>query len=487
MKINKIMFLIILLFISQNIFPQQLPLGRAVEISLERSDKIKQYRERVEQKKKSYNESRGNFLPSINLTAGFNHMNDDLVMDLDPIRQAMIRIQAGNQVEFANVYNMLLGGPGLTQQQRAALLGTYSSSLSRQIPLFQSQVKKQDYWTTALTGTQPLFMGGKIISAKNIAEQEVELAETELEKSRNEVISEVISNYLNVVLLKSVVSVRRDVLNGMIKHRNDARKIFEEGIIAKNQYLRSEVAVAEAERNLSDEENRLNLALIALRNSLNYKDNEPTEVCDSLVFKELTEPAGTFKERANSYQPVLRMIEIKKKQIDEKLTIDRSEFLPKFYLFGKYEILDKYLSILEPRWVIGIQGSINLFNGFKDYQKVSQTKHASKEIDYLESDTKSRIHLLIEKNFKDAQNSRVRYEKLEAVMNLAEENLRLTEGRFLSGLCTSLDVIDAELVTEKNEIERKISLYEYYKSINELYLTSGKPMNFLIIWNKETN
>jgi len=487
METNKIKYLIILLFVSSQVFSQQLSLSRAVEISVGRSDKVKQYSEKVEQKKKSYNESKGNFLPSINLTGGFNHMNDDLVMDLDPIRQAMIRIQAGNQVEFANVYNVLLGGPGLTQQQRAALLGTYSSALSKQIPLFQSQVKKQDYWNATLTGTQPLFMGGKLLSAKNIAEQEIELAETELDKSRNEVISEVISNYLNAVLLKSIVSVRRDVLNGMIKHRNDAKRIYEEGIIAKNQYLRSEVAVAEAERNLSDDENRFNLAITALRNSLNYKDSEPIDVCDSLVFKELQEPLSNFKENAVSYQPVLKMIEIKKKQIEGKLTIDRSEFLPKFFLFGKYEILDKYLSILEPRWVVGIQGSINLFNGFKDYQRVSQTKHVSREIDYLESDTKSKLNLVIEKNYKDVQNSKTRYEKLEAVINLAEENLRLTEGRFLSGLCTSLDVIDARLVTEKNGIEKKLSLYEYYKSMNELYLTSGKPMNFLILWNKDTN
>lgn len=487
MKTNRIKYLIILLFVSHQVSSQQLTLGRAVEISIERSDRVRQYSERVEQKRKSYNESKGNFLPSINLTGGFNHMNDDLVMDLDPIRQAMIKIQAGNQVEFANVYNVLLGGPGLTQQQRAALLGTYSSVLSKQIPLFQSQVKKQDYWNATLTGTQPLFMGGKLISAKNIAEQEIELAETELDKSKNEVISEAISNYLNVVLLKSIVSVRRDVLNGMMKHRNDAKRIYDEGVIAKNQYLRSEVAVAEAERNLSDDENRLSLAITALRNTLNYKDGEPIEVTDTLVFRELQEPVNNFKDAAATYQPVLRMIEIKKKQAEEKLTIDRSEFLPKIFLFGKYEILDKYLSILEPRWVVGIQGSINLFNGFKDYQKVSQTKHISREIDYLESDTKSKLNLVIEKNYRDVQNARTRYEKLEAVMNLAEENLRLTEGRFLSGLCTSLDVIDARLVTEKNGIERKLSLYEYYKSINELYLTSGKPMNFLIIWNKETN
>lgn len=486
MSSSGIKSLIVLLLIGRLGFAQQMTLRQAIDISLDRSDRIKQYSEKYEQKKRAYYESKGNFLPSVNLTAGFNHMNDDLVMDLDPIRQAMIKIQAGNQVEFANVYNILQGGPGLTQQQRAALYGNYSGALSRQIPLFQSQVKKQDNWSTTLIGTQPLFMGGKLISAKNIAEQEMDLAETELKKTRNEVTSEVISNYLSVVLLKNVVAVRQDVLNGMIKHRNDAKRIYEEGIIAKNQYLRSEVAVADAERNLSDEQNRLSLAILALKNSMNYKTGELPEINDSLVYKQLQDSITAFKEYANNFQPVLRMIEIKKRQVEEKYKVDRSDFLPKFYLFGKYEVLDKYLSILEPRWTVGVQGSINLFNGFKDYEKLQQTKHLGKEVDYLESDTRSKIELLIDKNYRDMLNSKTRYEKLEATISLAEENFRLTEGRFSTGMSTSLDVIDAQLVLEKNSIERKISLYEYYKSINELYLTSGNPMNFLIIWNKES-
>lgn len=102
----------------------------------------------------------------------------------------------------------------------------------------------------------------------------------------------------------------------------------------------------------------------------------------------------------------------------------------------------------------------------------------------MESDTKSKIELLLDKNYTDMINSKTRYDKLETNISLAEENLRLTTGRFQTGLSTSLDVIDAELVLEKNLIERKISLYDYYKSLNEIYLTSGTPLNFLKIWNK---
>jgi outer membrane protein TolC len=475
----------IIFFYSFNLaYSQPITLKQAIDAAVSNNDKIKQYSEKVEQKNKAFAESKGNFLPSVNLSGGFNHMDDNISMDLEPIRQAMIKIQAGNQVEFANVYNILQGGSGLTAQQRAALYSNYSNTLGRQIPLFVDVLKKQDYWTTTLTATQPLFLGGKIISANNIAEIDKEIAEVELEKTKNEITSEVITNYLNVVFLQNVITVRQNVYEGMVQHRNDAKRIFEEGMIAKNQFLRSEVALADAERNLSDDKNRLSLAMIALKNSMGNKDKAEIEINDELVYKSISDSLNNFKNEAYSSQPILKIIGLKKEQISDKYKIERSEFLPKIFLFGRYEIMDKYLSILEPKWIVGIQGSINLFNGFKDNNKMQETKHQGKEIDYLESDTKSKIDLLLEKNYRDMLNSKYRFEKLEANINLAEENLRLTSGRFQTGMSTSLDVIDAQLVLEKNQIERKFSLFEYYKSINEIYLTTGNPKEFLNVWYK---
>lgn len=103
----------IIFFYSFNLaYSQPITLKQAIDAAVSNNDKIKQYSEKVEQKNKAFAESKGNFLPSVNLSGGFNHMDDNISMDLEPIRQAMIKIQAGNQVEFANVYNILQGGSG---------------------------------------------------------------------------------------------------------------------------------------------------------------------------------------------------------------------------------------------------------------------------------------------------------------------------------------------------------------------------------------
>ena len=485
MKNITVILLFILFFSPIYLFSQSIDLKTAINISQERNDKIKQYKEKIKQKDADNKEATGNFLPTINLTASFNHLNDNMNIDLDPIRQAMIKLQAGNQVEFKNIYTIMNGGNPMTVQQRAQYFSAYSSALSSAIPSFVEQFKKQDNWYTTLLGAQPLYMGGKIIAAKKYASLEKQYSEIELEKIKNETTSEVINNYLGVVLVKNVIKTRKEVLEGMNKHRSDAKRLYEEGVIAKHQYLRSEVAVADAERNLFDEENKLQLALIALKNSIGMKDNELVDVNDTLVFREVKDSVKVFKDYAYDSQPILKMISIKKDETNQKYKIERSEFLPKIMLYGKYELIDSYLSQLEPRWTVGIQGSINLFSGFKNYHKLESTRYMQTEVDYLYSDTKSKISLLIDKSYKDLRNYQNRYIKLDATIQLADENLRLTSGRFQTGLGTTLDVIDAQLSLEKNLVERQVSIYEYYKSLNELYLASGNPKKYLEIWNNK--
>jgi len=487
MKNIKLIILFTIILTPLIVNSQVIDLKSAIDISMERNDKIKQYKEKIKQKESDDKEALGNFLPTINLTASFNHLNDNMNIDLDPIRQAMIKLQAGNQVEFKNIYTVMNGGQPLTSQQRAQYYSAYSNALSSAIPPFVEQFKKQDNWYTTLTGAQPLYMGGKVIAAKKYANLEKVYSEIELEKIKNETTSEVINNYLNVVLVKNVIKTRKDVLDGMNRHRSDAKRLYEEGLIAKHQYLRSEVAVADAERNLFDEENRLQLALIALKNAIGCRENEMIDINDSLVFREIKDSLRTIKEYAYENQPVLKMINVKKDETVQKYNIERSEFLPKIMLFGKYEIIDSYLSQLEPRWTVGIQGSINLFNGFKNYHRLQSSKYLKSEVEFLYSDTKSKITLLIDKNYKDMQNYRNRYFKLDANIQLADENLRLTSARFQTGLGTSLDVIDAELALEKNLVESQVSICEYYKAVNELFLASGNPKKYLEIWNIKEN
>ncbi len=477
---------ICLLLCSVTLFAQtmKINLGEAVSLAIQNNERIKQYQEKVVQKEYDNLSAYSNFLPSLNFDLSYTHLNDDMVIDLSPIRDVIITLQSSNQAELTNLGNIISGKGPLTQAQKDGIKIQAASSLNSLIPAFKETFKKQNYRTGTFLVTQPLFLGGKLLATKGAASAEMESANIELEKTKNEIVYEVIDRYTKVLLLNSVVETRKEVLNGILSHKEKAEKLFNEGLIANHHLLRAEVAVAEAERNLENDKNNLVLATTALRNTLGINESESISFTDSLVFKNSTDSLSSLKAKAKLDQPILRIIEKKKLLAEENFNVTRSAFLPTIAAFGKYEIYPEYLSSLEPRWAIGLQMKYNIFNGFKDYLKLQTAKHLEKEVEYAEADAQKKIELWVIKSYLEVENNKTRFQKLEATINLANENLRQNEKRFETGMGTSLEVIDARLQLEKIQIERELSLYNYYNALSNLYLATGNPTELLNIWVK---
>jgi outer membrane protein TolC len=461
---------------------EKIDLEFAVASALKGHPRIKQMETAVQKSERGKEDAFGNFLPEINLGYSFTHLNGPISIDLSPIRDAMITLQSKNQAEFANIYRLMGGGAPLTDAQKSSLAGNYATQLNSLLPEFKSTLKKQDYWTATITGVQPLFTGGKIVAANKIAELEYSAANLELQRVKNEITAEVINNYLNVVFLTELVKVRTDVTSGMKKHEERAGKMLAEGLIANYNYLRAKVAVSDAERNLYNDQKNLELAILALKNSMAIEENREIVVEDSLVTTTFLETEIIYTQLAKENHPLLKLIEIKKQMAAEKVSVDRSKFMPTIAAFGKYELYPEYLSAIEPKWAVGVSLNLNLFNGLQDKANLQSSKLLEKEIGYIEQDATSKINLLVQKQYRASENSAERFGRGSTSLELAEENLRLNEKRFDTGLGTSLEVVDARLMLEKNKIELKTALYEYYKNVCQLFETSGKPEDFLRIW-----
>jgi len=478
----KLILLSLIMFIPCSFAQQRVHMEDVINIALTNNDKIKQYNEKLKQKEFQDLESWGNFLPVVNITGSYNHMNDPIMMDLEPIRQAILTLQAQNETNFAYISN-----PSWTKEIREQYYKGAFNELDKKIPKFQSTLKKQDYKSASFTAVQPIFMGGKLLAAKNYSQDEKLSADIELTQIKNEITAEATTNYLNVVFLLDLVKTRENVLADVLKHRDKAKRLFTEGVIANYNVLRAEVAVSEAERNLLADKNKLKVAYLALKTTLGMQLSEDVSVEDTLVYTPIQDSLLNLEKTASVKQPVLQLISLKKDAAKQKFNVERSNFLPTIAAFGKYELYPQYLSMLEPRWIVGVQASFNIFNGFKDYSKLQAASHLEKEVQYIELDAQRKINLLVNKNYSDVIDSRDRYEKTNSSISLAKENLRLNEKRFESGLGTSLEVIDAQLSLEKANIDSKNAVYDYYKALVQLYQSTGEPETVLSIWKVKGN
>ncbi|KUO60232.1 hypothetical protein APF79_01050 [bacterium BRH_c32] len=460
-----------------------LSLKDAIEISQKNSDKIKQFEMRLRQKEDENLAAWGNFLPSIDLEWKYTHLNDPLSIDLDPIRQVIIQMQSSNQAEFTNIYGLLSGRPALTVDQKNLVASAASAHLNDLLPPFSETLKKQDFKTAAFIGIQPLFVGGKLIAAKKYAASEEEYSRLELTKIKNEVTNETIKYYLQTILMLEVVKTRIDLLNGIRLHRDDAKKLFDEGLIANYHLLRAEVAVSEAERNLTKDRNSFNTLMVALKINLGINSEEEINLSDSLVYSEIKDSLKQLIDNAIANNPLLKMISQKRIAAEQKYNSARSEFLPKVAAFARYDLYPEYLSALEPRWAVGVSAQINIFHGFKDYLNLQSADKLEDEVRYLETDAIKKVTLQMTNYYNNLMTASSDYKKLNSTLNLADENLRQNDKRFNSGLGTSLEVIDAQLSLQKVKLDRLSSLYTYFSTMSEIYTSNNNIDELIRIWN----
>lgn len=465
--------------------PRQLSLQNAVDTALQNNNSIKQYKEKIRQKVYDEKNSWGNIAPSISLAAGFTYLNDPLTINLDPLRDAMLSLQSIDQVSFANIQSQLKGGPAIDNTASPLYQSVYKTAyakLDNALPHFIDTLKNQEYPSLSISIVQPLFTGGKISAGIRAAHAEKSATTFEMQRIQNDVIGEVIHYYLVTAMVNDVVTVREDVLSAMEKHRIHAEKLMEQGVIARYHYLRAEVAVSVARRNLLHDRNNLEVARMALQKSI----NSSSTLVDSLqpvTYHVFCDTIETLITKALKEQPVFEIVHRKQEMAKQKVKSQIAGFLPQIAAFGKYEFFSHYLSALEPKWAVGVSATIPIFNGLKNITHLQSSRSLVNELQYVEAGMQEDIKLWVKKAYKDMRSTEELYMLLDADLELANENLRQCKSRFENGYGTSLEVIDAQCVLEKNMIERLVAVHDYCMSILDL-TTAGGHSEVFLTWFK---
>jgi outer membrane protein TolC len=452
-------------------------LNAIIDSAENKHSKIHQYKERIAVKKYDIKTAWGNYLPSLMLSGSFNRINDPLTINLDPVREAMIGLEANDIVQIESIKAKIAGGSYIANNSQ--LYSTYytaaQSALDTRIPHFIDTLKEVQYPSLTLTLVQPLFTGFKITAGHKAAKADLEVSLNEYKKIKNELIRDIAVNYVNLIVEKNAVQIRTDVLDGMMQHRKRAQSLSENGMISANQVLRAKVAVAEAERNLDFELNRQELLNVTINKICCIDDSVKIEPQQQLTYSPVTDSLDTIVALAMQHQPVFGMLENNYRMAKQKNVASKAVLYPQVNAFGKYEVFKDYLSAMEPQWVVGVQASLPLFNGGKNIAAIHASAHTVNEVQQMILSAQRDMTLLINKFYREMKSAENKYLHLEADIELANENLYQCKSRFESGYGTSLEIIDAELVLEKNRMERMVALGEYYKSIIELYTAAGLP------------
>ena len=473
--------LVLMLFTSYaNGQARKISISEALELSYNNNEKIKRYSERVQQKVYEDKAAKGNFLPSINLLGGYTYLSENLEVNTSQLKSSLDDLGGRYGAAFVDAYGDQIGLSGVTAE---TAYSTVVGALG-QLPSYNVVIDNQQIPTAAVTLTQPIFTGGKIIAAKKYANAELQSANIELRQIENEIANELIERYLNMVLLNQVIKTRQQAYDGMLKHKEQALRAIQLEILPKHVLLRAQVAVANAEKDLNNDLNKMQLAEMALRSTMNLPDSIQFRVMDSIAYQNLYLDFNSLLNTAYAQQPILELINQKEIMAKQAHAIEKSKFMPNIAAFGTYNMFRDQLPIIPPKFIFGLQAQINIFNGFKDVNNLKASRHLQKEVNNAKKYATQQIRLLVQSNYTNALNLEKLYNSNIVTVELAKENLRINTRRFEEGLGKSIDVIDASLLYEKSKVQQLVALDGYYKAIANLYTSIGAPEKIIPIISK---
>jgi len=453
----------------------RISLASAVDSALLNNSRIRQYRQAVLEKDQMKRASVGNFFPSIDVMGGYTYISENPEVNMSKVKESVDDMFGKYGAHIAHEL-------GLSDETQEELYNRIVSGLG-ELPAYNIVIDQQNYPNLNIVATQPLFLGGKIIAGKRFADAEYGYADAELKKVSNEIIKETIERYFGVVLLQQVVEVRQEVVEGMKRHEKEAQRAIEIGVIPSHELLRAKVAVANAERDLIDDRNKLELAMLGLKSSMGLSEFTEVQVTDSLVFKLVPNDLENLKQEAMAQQPVFKMIDQKKLMVQQKHALEMSEMMPQIAAWGQYNAFGDNYPVTLPPFVIGIQAHINIFHGMQKFNKLKATNYLAQQVELADRYAHEQVNLWVDKSWREVVNKRERYLKMKPTVELARKNLEINEKRFREGLGKSIDVIDARLLYEGAEVERLKSLYDYYLALSDLYLATGDAQKAVDVLN----
>lgn len=425
------------------------------------NDALKAARMGVDQARHNRDGAKDLYLPEISLSASYLYLDDAVELSPSDLFESM---EAGTQASYI----------------AAGLAQSYGMTAAQLDSSLTSTIAERDNFSSSLTASWPIYTGGRISAAQNIAAGQLGEASSQLSLKKVQQFETLVKYYFGAVLTNKIYVTRQDAEAGLRKHRDHAVLLEEQGQIAKVERMQSEAAYDKAVVELKKAYRDLEIARVALSRMLKSEylivPGDPLFIVDTFPVME------KFLGETLKKYPGLHILDAKKEQAAGLAAVEKGKYFPSVALFGRYSVYeeDDLASKLVPDWMVGVGVKIPLLERSGRSGKLDSARSALKRIEFLQNQAESDLSVLVEKSYRHVQQAVEEYDGLHSSQDLANETVNLRRKAFTQGLSTSLDVVDAEMFLAQVKTQRAAAVYNYVLALGKLVAISADPEEFFI-------
>ena len=313
---------------------------------------------------------------------------------------------------------------------------------------------------------QPLFTGFRLQAGEESARMVEAAAGQDIEKDRAELVFAVKSAYWGLARARDFETVIEENVRQVAEHLKDVRAFFDQGLLTKNDVLRTELELSNAEIMRIDARDAVEIARTGLVSLVGLPLDADVDLTTSVESQASRLPAeagsgeASTVETALTKRPEIKSAEFRINAAEQGVKAARSGFYPQVYLTGNYYYLRPNPRILpsldrfKGTWDLGVSLSFDVWNW-------GQTKRQAEQAEARLGQARDARKALEDQAVLEITQCRLSLaragEKVRVAgqaVSQAEENLRVTRERFRQGVALSSDVLDAEVAVLQAKLGR---------------------------------
>jgi outer membrane protein len=327
---------------------------------------------------------------------------------------------------------------------------------------------------TSVSVTLPVYDQGRNWIGFSQARLDEKATSLSAERSRQEVIADVVVAYLGVLLAGENLRVVEKTLETARAHDRVVRSRYESGLVVKSDVLRAEVRIAELEQERLQAQSQVEVAKATLNAAMGTEIDQA--FCLTTPLEGGAKSPGSLElwiSKAFENRPDLQQIRFREMIAREEVKKAKAAHLPGFYLSGSYDINSEDFSDRADNYTLGAVMRLNLFSGLGVDAKVHEAMAKLRETQAMVRQTELGIRLETRQAFFMAQSAHQRIGVAEAAVAQAEEGLRMVRNRYENGLFTIVNLLDAEVALQQARTNYFRSLHDFKVAMAQLNLGAG--------------
>ncbi len=425
--------LVLLLWIGLS-FAKELSLQEAIDLALKNSLAIKASQRDVKAQELELKAAKGALFPRIKLEEIYTRTDVPAYAFMSKLNQEKITIQDFDPAKLNN----------------PSAINNFETKISLEVPI---------------------WLGGKIQSAKRMAEYEYKAVSLEAERKEEEVIRQVYHAYVDASLAKEAIGVSKQAVEDAKEHLRLAEEMYKVGMGLLSDVLRAKVYLSKAQENLEKAERNYKIAKRALEVAIGLElgdfEVEGLKVCPNVSMEGLREKAVQRKD--------IRAMEERMKALQEAYRFTLSDNLPQVYAFGQYFLnsKDHPFGSDGKGYMVGLGFSWTFDTGLTTLRKAQANLEKKQGLEERIRLMRSMALLDMEKAYVEYKNALDMLRSAEDRIKASKEVLRVIELRYKNGLARMVDVLDAQTELDKARLERIQALNACHKAYADLLFNAG--------------